>query len=71
MTTPDIDPRVAACDRALRYLAARGALQKLAEPCQVLGRELCIWLPHRESSLAYDLPSLLRSGGQHQPTPAP
>lgn len=43
---------------ALRYLEARNALGKLATPCPVLGRDVVLWMPARQSTLAFDLPRL-------------
>jgi hypothetical protein len=35
----------AAVDAALRYLASRKALQKLATPCPVIGRDVVLYKP--------------------------
>lgn len=47
---------VNAINKALAYLESRNALGK--GNTQVIGRDICIWMPHRQSSLAFDLPKL-------------
>jgi len=48
---------------AVQYLAIKNpaALQDLRKPMpNVLGRTLCLWLPTRISTLAFDLPPLAK-----------
>lgn len=48
---------------AVAYLASKNpsALQDLRKPMpNVLGHALCLWLPARFSSLAFDLPPLAK-----------
>lgn len=55
-----------AVHNALHYLASRKALHKLEQPCPIIGRDICIWMPARESSLAFDLPPLDRMGDTYR-----
>ena len=47
---------------AITYLMAKNpsALQALDKPIPVIGRGLCLWLPSRLSTLAFDLPALAK-----------
>jgi hypothetical protein len=48
---------------AVQYLASKNpsALQGLEKPMpNVIGRSLCLWLPARLSTLAFDLPPLAK-----------
>ena len=47
-------------DAAVKYLMSRNpkALLDMATPTPIIGRQICIWLPKRVSSLAFDLPRL-------------
>ena len=49
-------------DNAIQYLMARNpkALLDMATPTPIIGRQICIWLPKRVSSLAFDLPKLAK-----------
>lgn len=49
-------------DRAVQYLLDKNpkALAELNVPTPIIGRQICIWLPKRVSSLAFDLPRLAK-----------
>ena len=49
-------------DKAVAYLMSRNpkALESLDKPTPIIGRQICIWLPKKVSSLAFDLPPLKR-----------
>ena len=49
-------------DAAVHYLMSRNpkALTALDKPTPIIGRQICIWLPKRISSLAFDLPKLAK-----------
>lgn len=55
-----------AIDKALAYLASRKALHKLEEPCPIIGRDICIWMPARHSAIAETLPPLDRMGDTYR-----
>jgi len=40
-----MNPQQASIDAAIRYLASRKALPKLATPCPVLGRDVVLYKP--------------------------
>ena len=47
-------------DRALAYLASKGAIHKLSTPCPVLYRDIVMWRcgGEKNSDREYDLPPL-------------
>ena len=49
-------------DAAVAYLMRKNptALDALNVPTPIIGRQICIWLPKRVSSLAFDLPRLAK-----------
>ena len=44
-------------DRALAYLASKGAIHKLSTPCPVLYRDIVMW-KEKEVGEDYDIPPL-------------
>lgn len=62
----DTETTAVAVHNALHYLASRKALHKLEEPCPIIGREICIWMPARHSTLAETLPPLDRMGDTYR-----
>lgn len=47
----DTETTAVAVHNALHYLASRKALHKLDKPCPIVGRDICLWLPHRQTTL--------------------
>ena len=62
----DTETTATAVSKALAYLSSRKALHKLEEPCPIIGRDICIWMPARESSLAFTLPPMDRAGDAYR-----
>lgn len=62
----DTETTATAVQKALAYLSSRKALHKLEQPCLIVGRDICIWMPARQSSLAETLPPLERMGDTYR-----